>query len=38
MFFFHLKAASRELTSEGFKVQLPQAKPLSPGEILGKNR
>ena len=36
IFFKFFKAASRELISEGYKVQLPQAKPLSPGEILGK--
>ena len=30
-----IKSASRELSSEGYKVTLPQAKPLSPGEILG---
>ncbi len=29
------KAALQLLTKEGYNVQLPQAKPLSPGEILG---
>jgi len=30
-----LQAAAKELKEEGFKVDIPQAKPLSPGEILG---
>jgi len=30
-----LQAAARDLREEGFTVQIPQAKPLSPGEILG---
>jgi len=30
-----LQAVARELNSEGWKVEVPQAKPLSPGEILG---
>jgi 2-(3-amino-3-carboxypropyl)histidine synthase len=30
------KAASRLLINEfGYKIKLPQCKPLSPGEILG---
>jgi len=30
-----LQAVARDLNSEGWKVEVPQAKPLSPGEILG---
>lgn len=30
-----LQAAARALREEGFTVQVPQSKPLSPGEILG---
>jgi len=30
-----LQAVARELNSDGWKVEVPQAKPLSPGEILG---
>ena len=30
-----IHAAQQLLTNEGFNVQLPQSKPLSPGEILG---
>jgi len=30
-----LQSSSRELIEVGYKVTIPQAKPLSPGEILG---
>jgi len=30
-----LQSSSRELTDNGYRVTIPQAKPLSPGEILG---
>lgn len=30
-----LQAAARELREEGYTVDIPQVKPLSPGEILG---
>ena len=30
-----LQAAARELREEGYEVDIPQVKPLSPGEILG---
>lgn len=30
-----LQAAARELREEGYQVDIPQVKPLSPGEILG---
>jgi len=30
-----LQVAAQELRQEGYKVQIPQIKPLSPGEILG---
>jgi 2-(3-amino-3-carboxypropyl)histidine synthase len=30
-----LQAAARQLREEGWRVEVPQAKPLSPGEILG---
>jgi len=30
-----LQSSSRELVESGYKVTIPQAKPLSPGEILG---
>jgi len=30
-----LQAVARELNADGWKVEVPQAKPLSPGEILG---
>lgn len=30
-----LQSSSRELTENGYRVTIPQAKPLSPGEILG---
>jgi len=30
-----LQAAAKELREEGYNIQVPQSKPLSPGEILG---
>lgn len=35
MIFQICKAASRLLSDLSYKIKLPQAKPLSPGEILG---